>query len=329
MNESWRYRVYADIPAIDYHFLMVSGNWHFAPILNHPYFYGEKVRWARVFNGGGSLNIMSMEEAMAGENQFSISEGLTTDRHSWKKGTRLMELPYALASFRGANGKTEVEIFYGLRQSSIKKYLHQNSDAIAAGLQVSDSDYGFDSRWIDTLRSSAMPSVGNLLVDQHQLNLNPGAYTIGFHAEPLATPLIGSRKFSYRVKDYSANRLMMSDMILAARISPAHAAGKFARRHLRIIPNPTGRFDTSQPFYVYFELYNLRYDNDGNTAFKIEYALTQLKRHRRGLAKVLGLFRKSRMLSTSLSTQRTGNAESSCEYLAIDASIVDGGHLQA
>ena len=65
----------------------------------------------------------------------------------------------------------------------------------------------------------------------------------------------------------------MSGIELAGEIAPAKGEGKFVKGDLRVIPRPSRAFGQGQNVNVYFEVYNLRPDAQGQTRFRVDYTV--------------------------------------------------------
>ena len=69
----------------------------------------------------------------------------------------------------------------------------------------------------------------------------------------------------------------MSDLELAFNILDAERESVFKNGKFEVIPNPSKIFDKSGQVHLYFEIYNLKKDETGETSFNIEYTMTQRK----------------------------------------------------
>ncbi|MFQ5752164.1 MAG: hypothetical protein ACE5HI_09230, partial [bacterium] len=99
---------------------------------------------------------------------------------------------------------------------------------------------------------------------------------------------------------------------------------KFVKNGLRIVPNPTRQFTHNQPIHIYFEIYNLKLDADGQSAFTIEYTLSRTDKQR-GVKKLFGLFGGGRKSSISVRSERQGRSAFSPENIAVNASKLKKG----
>ena len=68
--------------------------------------------------------------------------------------------------------------------------------------------------------------------------------------------------------------LYISDLILAADIVEDEHPSKYNIRGHLISPMPNGSYKAGQPVYVYYEIYNLKPDDQGRKFIKVEYLIS-------------------------------------------------------
>ncbi len=95
-----------------------------------------------------------------------------------------------------------------------------------------------------------------------------------------------------------------------------------------IIPNPTKEFSRKEPVHVYFEIYNLSKDQQGETHFEIEYKLTLLKKKKSVFKKIFGFLGGGKKKSISIKEARTGKKETSLEYRSFVVSNLETGEYE-
>ena len=59
--------------------------------------------------------------------------------------------------------------------------------------------------------------------------------------------------------------MQISDLELAWEIASKETAGKFAKGDLNVIPMPSRTYQKGQSVFVYYEIYNLKKDEFGQT----------------------------------------------------------------
>jgi hypothetical protein len=86
------------------------------------------------------------------------------------------------------------------------------------------------------------------------------------------------RREAIMVPDFSSDSLLMSDIILADKIFPSSGRSHFAKNDLDILPNLLQLFKGSDTLRVYFEIYNLTPDRNGNVFFRVESVVRKVNR---------------------------------------------------
>ena len=102
----------------------------------------------------------------------------------------------------------------------------------------------------------------------------PGEYETGVELQDQASRRIGVFKRWSLVADYSGDSLLISDLKLSTAIEPDDGTGKFVRNGLSIAPNPGRLYQRGQLVYVYYEIYNLKGDDVGDTRYDTIYEIT-------------------------------------------------------
>ena len=63
--------------------------------------------------------------------------------------------------------------------------------------------------------------------------------------------------------------MLISDIIPALHISPASQPGRFTKHGLRVVANPGRGFQKKDPLVLYYEVYNLTFGTDDQTATEV------------------------------------------------------------
>jgi len=333
-NESWRYWKRDGHPEMIFHFLIdtnaTGNNWRLAPMLTDPRMVEDRITWGSLYHRllrATELERLPLAEEMAEQSRKAVEVGMSTDRHTWGKEMEPLEMPFAMASFRGRDRKTRVEIYFALPVSTLKEAAKESGGElrIEKGLSVYDSNWRpiFEKR--DTLLFRSQEQAGEDFLGQFAFTVAADSYSVGFDAHPLGTQLLAGWKADERFPDFSSARLAVSDIELADRIEPATGAGEFVKNGLEVVPNPRKRFRRRNPAFLYFEVYNLRRDQEGKTAFSIEYTLTLVKGKKGGVKKLFGIFGGGGKSSITVRIDREGTTSDSIEHMAVDVSKLKPG----
>lgn len=327
-NETWVYYQTQTTPKMVFHFLMenTAGYWRFTPIITDPRMLEDRVGFGNIYYRmlrASPLERLAYEEEMARDSREFVTAGLSTDRHSWEKKIKSLEIPFSMATFRGKEGKTTLEIYNAFSFSELSEKTDNQDVEIEKGLTIHNLAWQPIEKYQETMSVPARKSES--YIDLYRFEVVPDSYHLAFYLRPIETDFLGGWKYEKQIPDYSSPALSISDIQLASKIEAATSPGRFVKHGLRVTPNPTRLCDIKQPVYLYFEIYQLTQDARGTTAFTIEYKLTLLEQTRKGL---FGLFGRGGKSSISTQIEREGKTEISIEYLAIDVSQLKPGEYK-
>lgn len=324
-NESWRYN---SSPRLDFHFERVpdgqaTNSWRLAP---RPPLAGRDTWGGRyAFPIRSELEYYERMREIGDTSREHVLIGLQTERHTWPKDVEPYDFPFLISSFRGEDGLAEIEIHYAVP-------IDELADMVGDSLASLEIEFGYavhDTAWQPVgqdLRAQLFDKGDRLPednVDFFRVSARPDSYHVALHSRLTGHPnYLGGYRQGYRVPDYDRPGVDMSDLLPADRIEPASGQNRFNRGGLYVLPAPDLSFSVREPFYVYFEVYDLATGSDGLTRFSLEYEL----RPRKGRGRFFGLFGRDDRPVLTLRTDQSGNNTSPVEHAAIDASKVDPGN---
>jgi GWxTD domain-containing protein len=334
-NESWLYYKTPFSPRMTFHFMIgKSGNdWRFAPVITNRAILEDRLTWDNIYYQMLNADYMErfkFEEEMAEMSSRAVTVGLSTDRHSWAEKIQPLEIPFSIETFRGDNGKTDVEFSYVLPEAT--DILQKAGSTVMHDISLEKGFVFYDRRFHELLKDldhiTIPADLDSSYIDQYRLSVPADTYLVGFHVRPENITLLGGYKFRLYVDDYSGNSLQSSNIKLAREIESARDSSKFTRKGLRIVPNPAHRFPRNRPVYLYFEVYNLKSDRQGNTLFNIEYRLKNIAASGRRITNLFGLLGGGKNTSITITSERSGADDVSIEYLALDVSKLKEGDYE-
>ncbi|MCI0692333.1 hypothetical protein L0337_10070 [candidate division KSB1 bacterium] len=329
-NMSWRYHRRGELPDMTFHFYRhpPEQNWRLTPTLDLA-LLADRADWGpeyyQLLNEENPGMQFAQRSRLAEESQASVETALATDRHTWDKKISPLAMPSYTATFRGENEKTILEVYYGLP-------IYEIMDKTPAGIAEIRIEKGLalhDMAWNvvdEQTREVAIPrgkqplNKDELFLDALRAAAPPDSYRVAIHSRPQNADLLGDKHFEVKLPDYSARRLALSDIVLAFTIAPEIKESKFVKNGLQIVPNPTRVFSLAKPVSVYFEIYHLQLDQNGETRFSVEYTLSRIN-----APKVLGMFGGAKKTSITVRADRQGNATFAPEFIALDVSNLEAG----
>ncbi|MYF74109.1 MAG: GWxTD domain-containing protein [Gemmatimonadetes bacterium] len=236
-------------------------------------------------------------------------------------GKGVLDFHSASADFRGADDKSRLEVYYGVPVL----------DAIDDGGEEVVFERGialFDSSWTPIYRRLApMPvrvdvggvEAGTLAIDELALQVLPGRYYLGLQINHPASGRRGGYTQELVVEDYAVAGLKISDIELAGRVQVDSLATD--KGGVEVISLPSRTYKIGQPVVIYYEVYDLKIDDFGQTKYRVDYRITPREgklsgvQVLRALGRLLGIEEKA---VVTISYERTGTGSDEYNYLEID-----------
>jgi hypothetical protein len=168
-----------------------------------------------------------------------------------------------------------------------------------------------------------------LFLYQENFELDPGVYYFAVHAENPPANSRGVYKNKFDIRDFSGYSLMISDIQLAKDIFPVDEESMFFKKGLQVVPYPYNLIRRKNPIYIYFEIYNLKFDDTGQTDFTVTYKIDMLEYKRSFLDKTLGavgrIFSKGKKAGISTTYNIKGIESETKEYFSLDMAKLPAG----
>jgi hypothetical protein len=130
------------------------------------------------------------------------------------------------------------------------------------------------------------------------LPVEPGRYEIGVEAIHRHS----NRRAAFRRKvDLPAfsESPSLSEIQFASSVAETEENTKFVKGGMRVVPHPLHEYSIPSPIIFYFEIYNLRTDEEGIAQYRIEYRIVPLEKRRWGPVLMEVPTRVSSMFETS------------------------------
>ena len=241
-----------------------------------------------------------------------------------------LDFYYDRATFRGSNGKTRVEVYYGIPPRSLSESEAQEQPVFQLGCAVAlyDAESGYtlqDSEEL-VLRTSKelYTGKGTFIPNQLALDVSPGAYEMRVQVKDLVSGHSGIYKEKLEVEDYSQDTLKLSGLELGFQISTEGGLEKYDKGGgIWVIPMTTKTYRMNQHPFVYYEAYGLRPDTFGQSRFTLHYTIHSMPEKGgafgRLWAGVGALFRRGeRNPEVSVSTAQVREETDLQEYFEMD-----------
>ena len=269
------------------------------------------------------LEFASLQRRMVDRSVTYVEQGLSTDRHTWNEDVESLSMPYQIATFRGEDNTTRVDVFFALPIGQISDRLGKTSGSmeIEMGYAIHDTLWQEINKDAVAKRLPAHEDTDAAAIDFFTFSIPADSYNVSIFSRSMNSNQLAGYKFPYAVPGYFRGNLSMSDLLMADYIGPAQPDSRFNRGDLHVSPNPFNRFSTSQSVFIYFEIYDLTLGSNDTGEFSIEYILTTQENKKR-------LFRRKAKPLLSLQIDRTSLTTSPIEFAEIDVSNIDAGNYE-
>ena len=248
-------------------------------------------------------------------------------------GVDVLEFYYDMASFRGKADGTNLEIYYGIPPEQLATGEPENPEKIHIERTVVISDRAgktvrrAQDEWV--FSGGVEPAEkGTFVVDVASLEAPPGAYRLAVQLVDRSSGRWGIYLQEVTVPAYG-DSLAMSDLELAWQISSEPQAQKFRKGDVWVIPMPTRCYRRDQNPSIYYEVYNLKKDEFGQTRYQVAYTIQQDVRRGVGLfgavASGFGKLLSRKKPEVMVSYERAGGAAWEPIYLELDTKKIAPG----
>jgi GWxTD domain-containing protein len=184
------------------------------------------------------------------------------------------------ASFRGTGGRTRQEIYYSFPLNDIKFQETENLktatfDESITLKNLENKNLYQDKRTIKLEYNKDQNVKNNSHIGQLNLEIpyQQEDYVSFLKIKSDTDKRLGLIYHEMNNKDYSGNSLILSDLEFSYNIVPSNEKNQFTKNGLFIIPHTGGIIDKDNDIFVYFEIYNLSLDSDGNARYKVDYTV--------------------------------------------------------
>jgi len=279
----------------------------------------------RMQPGGLQLNLLDNEIRIAVErNTFDREEiARKSPPAAFIQKTKERPLPFVadVAQFRGGQNQTQVAIGFGVNLETTDltvdssghwlttvtySYVLNNRD----GEPVARADR---KQIIPSAPSGAASVLGSIGV--MEFSRDPGTYILALQAVAANGSHRGLLQLPLPVRDFSGDRLMLSDIQFYLQI-PRAANSAFDTTATKSILYPFGEVLKSIPLTILFEIYNLTAIGL-NKSYRLDYRIAEEKAGKNILRKLANPFGKKEDASITISERRTVTQPAARESLSL------------
>ena len=190
-----------------------------------------------------------------------------------------LEFYYDLANFRGSDGQTVLEVYYGIPMEQVE--LSQRADSALVQVQVAmgladetHTSVYRQNEEISYVGSGEVSRARGAFVPQVlKTELPPGEYELQVQVRDRQSGHVGLYRQDVEVSDFRPEALQMSDVILSSGIGDTQSPGAFRKQDVWIVPMPSRTYAEAQKVYAYYEIYNLAKNAFGQAKYKVKYTV--------------------------------------------------------
>jgi hypothetical protein len=247
-----------------------------------------------------------------------------------------LDFHFALSAFRGQDGLTVLEVYYGIPTGQLRFVAGQDGKKVAQldrGVIVYNNEgdpiYRANQQMVLGTSGEVDQSAGTFVPEIDRLFLVPGSYRISVQVLDRRSGKSQVYNANRVVPEFeSDDRLKMSDIELAATIDVTDKS-RFQKGDIAVIPMASKAYLPEQPVFIYFELYNLKRNEFGQTKYKVSYVIRSRDQKNVG-ARILGgvgklLGQKSDQGEISIEYEQVGTEPREPGYLELDLSSSEPG----
>jgi GWxTD domain-containing protein len=248
-----------------------------------------------------------------------------------------LDFYYDRATFRGSNGKTRVEVYYGIPPRSLRESESEEQPVVQMGCAIAlfDTETGQtlqDSEEL-VLRTSKelYTGKGTFIPNQLALDASPGTYDLRVQVKDLVSGHSGIYKERLEVEDYSRDTLKLSGLELGFQVSTEGGLEKYAKGGgIWVIPMTTKTYRMNQHPFVYYEAYGLKPDTFDQSRFTLHYTIHSMPEKGGTFGRLWAgagaLFRRGeRNPEVSVSTEQVREETDLQEYFEMDLGNAKSG----
>ncbi len=304
-----------------------TGNFDYAP---EPVLGPEDINEYNMQSRGGPFrNMVNRLNTLSPAARMTRVASKEPERYAFE-ALEPLDYYYESLSFRGIDGKTELQLNIGLPIDNVarpddidttivvnrrvalvdsrKGRLHKRSDDLA--VPVTDANLG---------RSL-------LALDRVDIAAAPGVYQLAVEAWRKKTDMLQVYQQTLELPDYRGGELMMSDIQIAQNVEEAREGSnsKFVRKGWDILPAPSRTFHVGRSVFVYFEVYNLERDAFGNTRYEVTFEVISKSTSDKSPRTFLPRIRKDGE-SIEVRYEQVGTETSVSDFVELDLGQADPG----
>ena len=192
---------------------------------------------------------------------------------------------FDLADFRGSEGKTRVDIIYGIPLENLLVVTDGQQPQVVLERAVALADSAYRVVYRNAQKVQYFVDTSNVItrevVDITRQNVPAGMYHLTLTVTDAMTARQGVFALDVTIDEYDEEQLRISDLLLVKSLSDTLRDTRFRRGNWQVVPNPRRTVRAPNPLAFYCEVYNLAKDEFGQTRYRVTTAVKATKTDQR------------------------------------------------
>lgn len=333
-NLSWLYNEREDEPQRIFHFCVPENApptyWTMLLMFDAPEILEVMLDWDhRLFE---LINVdedmpshaLTVFQELVRERARDVNEVLQNDRPSIPDEDELLAFYPSVDRFRLTDNHDILELAFAVLAEDVMEGVALG-DRILLETGIKIFDGAVEPSYEDTRSVTLSPNnTGGIYkgwyIDQFEIPVQPKNQNITFHAIVPANQRYNGYRFVEPAPSAERDKLSCSTLKLAFDISKVVETKFQNRRSLDIVPNPTGRFDKKDPIYIYYEIYNLSFDQNAQTQYSVNFTLRELDRDGNVFDRITGIFSDGQPYRVTVESELSGTTGIVTDFISFDMS---------
>jgi len=307
--------------------------------------YASELYYDRISLSESYARIFATPDFTSALNDFQADRGdaqayAPPENYKFELPGRKIEFIYTASRFRAREEDKILTEFYfaiPLNQLSYKTLADQSlNGTLIYNMMIQDTAYHTIDQKTGRIPISARSQdelLGRVFVHQENFTLDPGQYRFSVRVENPEGDARGLYTNAISTQSYKGDHVKLSDIQLSSKVEASDPNNqRFVKNDLHVMPYPYHVLRLDQLIYIYFEGYNLSFNENGLNDYTISYRINMVKTKRGFLSKTIGsvgrLFGGRSKGRVGSSYNRKGRDRAIIEYLSIDLSRMKPGEAE-
>ena len=277
--ESWLYDARGDAPRLILHFQKFRSSRNYWRLTGQPAARAMLAnltlwdhRYSMQLKARTPAEAAGLESELRTEARDVVRHALATEEAHREERSLRIAFPHAVDMFRGAGEGTLLDISYAVPIATLARSLPDTlrNVPVEVGFSMIDARSEHRVSELDTVVIDLRKRRTGALVDLIRYTVPPDSYAVSMHLRPLVGSILGTWKQVLRVRDFSKAGLSMSSIQL---LRPSPQPGALEIDGVKVIQSPFATHIRTEPFFLYFQIYDLIPNGDGTTSYTTDCRL--------------------------------------------------------